>query len=218
VRGELVTFDYRGKSGQRHVRELRDARVAALVRRLLRTPGRDVFKFVEEGEIVDVRRRHVNAYVRAVSGAPFTAKDFRTWAGTVLCASELARALGRDGAPCGRRVANAAVKEVARRLGNTPAVARASYVSPAVLEAFARRRGIGCSLAPDDVIGSAPRGGLHPAERALAAFLRGAGEGSSRGPSLRVVRGGSRGGERSAGPTGATAKPQRRAARSAEAE
>jgi hypothetical protein len=87
-----------------------------------------------------------------------------------------------------------------------------------VLEAFARRRGIGCSLAPDDVLGSAPRGGLHPAERALAALLRGATQGSARGPALRAVRGGSRGGGRSAGPTGAAAKPQRRAARSAEAE
>ncbi len=104
VAGDLVVFDFRGKSGQRQIRELREARVARLVRECLRVRGRDVFKCVEDGEVVDVRRRHVNQYLRAIAGAPFTAKDFRTWAGTLLCASELARrhadpAASRAGTP-----------------------------------------------------------------------------------------------------------------------
>ena len=82
IEGHRIVFDYRGKSGQRQVRELADRRVARLVRALLRVPGRDVFKFVEDGAVVDVRRRHLNAYLREVAGVPFTAKDFRTWAGT----------------------------------------------------------------------------------------------------------------------------------------
>jgi DNA topoisomerase-1 len=213
VTGDTVVFDYRGKSGQRQVRELTDRRVARLVRALLRVPGRDVFKFVEGGEVLDVRRRHVNAYIREISGAPFTAKDFRTWAGTVLCASELARAEVGDAPSRTRReqLAAAAVKAVAARLGNTPAVARASYVSPAVLEGFARGRVLRCGLAPGEVLGQHAGGGLHEVERALVAYLREAP--AAGGPRLRVLPGGGRGGPRPVRAGGAAARPPRAAAR-----
>ncbi|ABC82721.1 DNA topoisomerase IB [Anaeromyxobacter dehalogenans] len=173
VEGDRVVFDFRGKSGRRQVRELEDAPVARLVRTLLRVPGRDVFKFEEGGEVVDVRRRHLNAYLREAAGAPFTAKDFRTWAGTVLCASELA-AREREivpGRTSRRQLEVAAVKAVAARLGNTPAVARASYVSPAVLHAFGEGRVIGCCYAPDE-LGVPVTRGLHPVEAALVRLLR----------------------------------------------
>lgn len=179
VLGDRVIFDYRGKSGQRQVRELRDRRVARLVLELLRVPGRDVFKFVEGGEVVDVRRRHVNACSRHAAGAPFTAKDFRTWAGTLLCASALARA---EAEACGprpaarRRIANAALRDVAARLGNTPAVARASYVSPAVIEGHARGEVLPCCLQDGELPRLAAGAGLHRVERALVAYLRAAGE------------------------------------------
>jgi DNA topoisomerase-1 len=215
VAGDLVVFDYRGKSGQRQIRELRHPRVARLVRDLLRVPGRDVFKFVEDGEVVDVRRRHINAYIREAAGAPFTAKDFRTWAGTLLCASELAQAAARgETAAARKRVATAALRSVAARLGNTPAVVRSSYVSPAVLQGFARGRVIGCCLGTDDVIGLAGRGGLHEAERALAELLSASVPRAPQRPALRFVRGGSRGAQTGAlRPTGSTAKPLTRAAR-----
>ncbi|WP_041450694.1 DNA topoisomerase IB [Anaeromyxobacter dehalogenans] len=173
VQGDRLVFDYRGKSGKRQVRELEDAPVARLVRTLLRVPGRDVFKFEEEGEVVDVRRRHLNAYLREAAGAPFTAKDFRTWAGTVLCASELARREREivPGRTSRRQLEVAAVKVVAGRLGNTPSVARASYVSPAVLQAFGRGKVIGCCYAPDEV-GVAVTRGLHRVEAALVRLLR----------------------------------------------
>lgn len=132
LEGNRVTFDYRGKSGQRQVRELTDRRVARLVRVLLRVPGRDVFKFVEDGAVVDVRRRHLNAYLRDAAGVPFTAKDFRTWAGTLLCASELARRHpdAAEAPPTTRkRLVRDAIEAVASRLGNTPAVARSSYTA-----------------------------------------------------------------------------------------
>jgi DNA topoisomerase-1 len=213
IEGDTVVFDFEGKSGQRQVRELRDRRVARLVRELLRVPGRDVFKFVQGGDVVDVRRRHVNAYLREISGAPFTAKDFRTWAGTVLCASELARIARERGdvRPARKQLAAAAVKAVAARLGNTPAVARASYVSPAVLDGFARGRVLGCCLGPAEVLGQHARGGLHEVERELVAYLRGA---PRRGPEPRVVGGGGRGGAPAVvRPAGAGAQPSRRAAR-----
>jgi DNA topoisomerase-1 len=217
VVGDVVAFDYRGKSGQRQVRELRDRRVARLVRELLRVPGRDVFKFVEDGATVDVRRRHVNAWIRAAAGAPFTAKDFRTWAGTLLCASELARTSERPGeAATRKRLANEAVKAVAARLGNTPSVARASYISPAVFDGFARRRVIDCCLGPDEVVGGVGRGGLHHAERALVTFLRAAE--APRRVARRVVRGGPGETRHATRPTGSTAKPLRRAARAPDSE
>jgi DNA topoisomerase-1 len=222
--GDLVVFDYRGKSGQRQVRELRDRRVAGLVRRLLRLPGRDLFKFVEGGQVIDVRRRHINAYLRASSGAPFTAKDFRTWAGTLVCASELARAAATTagaalaGAPAPgrtahRRTVNAAMKAVAARLGNTPAVARAAYVSPAILEAFSRGRCLERALRPEETPGRTR--GLHPAERALVALLR-ASTRRRRAPLLRLVRGSGAGPARPASAGGRTGKPERRAARAPE--
>lgn len=215
VQGDRVVFDYRGKSGKRHVREIRDLRIARLVRTLLAVPGRDVFKFVEDGRVIDVRRRHLNAYLRDVAGAPFTAKDLRTWAGTVLCASELTlreRELA-PGRTSRERLARSAVIAVAERLGNTPAVARGSYISPAVLDGFARGEVVGACLGQDEVLGLAKNGGLHPAERALARFLRVvARRTSAAAPRLRAIRGGGRP-EAARRPSTAVAMPDRRAAR-----
>ncbi len=215
VQGDRVVFDYRGKSGQRQVREVRDRRIAHLVRELLAVPGRDVFKFVEDGEIVDVRRRHLNAYLREAAGGPFTAKDFRTWAGTLLCASALAEGARElvSGRTSRKRMAQAAVKAVAQRLGNTPAVARGSYVSPAVLDGFARGEVVSCGLAPGDVLGLARGGGLLEAERALVTFLRGV---STRRPARRAR--GPRSDARPVRPrlSGPLGKPVRRAARAPE--
>jgi DNA topoisomerase-1 len=219
VQGRRVVFDYRGKSGKRHVREVRDLRIANLVRELLAVPGRDVFKFVEQGEVIDVRRRHLNAYIRAAAGAPFTAKDFRTWAGTLLCASELALREREivAGRTSRKRLAQAAVTAVADRLGNTPAVARGSYISPAVLDGFARGEVVASCLGPDDVLGLARRGGLHPAERALATFLRGVALRTPGGRGLRAIRGGARA-EATGRPSSAVGMPARRAARGPERE
>ena len=219
VQGTRVVFDYRGKSGKRHVREVRDRRIANLVRELLAVPGRDVFKFVEEGEVIDVRRRHLNAYIREAAGAPFTAKDFRTWAGTLLCASELALREREivAGRTSRKRLAQAAVTAVAERLGNTPAVARGSYISPAVLDGFAQGEVVGSCLRPEDVLGLARGGGLHPAERALARFLEAVARRAPGGPRLRLVRGGARS-EATRRPSSALGKPDRRAARGPERE
>jgi DNA topoisomerase-1 len=169
VEGDLVRFHYTGKSKVHHVRELRDARIARIVKELLRTPGPDLFKFVDdEGRVVDVRRRHINAYIRQAMGGPFTAKDFRTWAGTLLCACELARQ-GQAEQAQRKKLLVAAVKATAERLGNTPAVCRASYIFPAVLQGFTRGKVIGAVFG--DLEELARQRGLHGAERALLTFL-----------------------------------------------
>jgi DNA topoisomerase-1 len=115
VEGSVVRLDFPGKSGKRQMRELDDKQVAAIVRRLAREPG-EVFKYrAETGEWIDVRRRDVNDYIKETMGARFTAKDFRTWAGTVLCACALARAGAQAGETrtARRKKMVAAVRETA---------------------------------------------------------------------------------------------------------
>jgi len=137
VRGPRIAFRFRGKSGKVHEFGIRDRDLSRIVKRCQDLPGQELFQYRDAGG----RRRtvdsgDVNAYLRALSGRDFTAKDFRTWAGTVRAAFALA-ALP---APASQRQARAAVKEaigeVARRLGNTPAICRKSYVHPAVVDSF----------------------------------------------------------------------------------
>jgi DNA topoisomerase I len=219
VEGDTVTFDYRGKSGQRQVRGLEDRRVARLVTELLAVPGRDVFKWVEaDGTVVDVRRRHLNDYIRAAAGAPYTAKDFRTWAGTLLCATALARA-AREAVPgrmSPKAVANAAVKAVAARLGNTPAVARSAYISPAVLAGFAKGQVLACDVDAVQAITTRDQRALDEAEAALAAFLRAASPRASTPAAVVKLAARVASATPATRPTGATGEPLARAARGPE--
>jgi DNA topoisomerase I len=138
IEGEEIVFDFPAKSGQRRVQSIRDAEVKAAIEamRRRRSGPDDLLVFREDGAWRDVRSEDVNAYLRAKAGDGFSAKDFRTWHGTVLTAVELAR----EGAPTskggGERAIRTAVKRVAERLGNTPAVCRSSYIDPRVLDRF----------------------------------------------------------------------------------
>jgi len=137
VEGTSIRFRFRGKSGQRHEVGIRDRRLAAIVRRCQDLPGQDLFQYVDDdGATHDVVSDDVNDYLREISGADVTAKDFRTWAGTVLAYRALrALAPGEDERAARHNVVEA-VRLTAGRLGNTPAVARNSYVHPAILEAY----------------------------------------------------------------------------------
>jgi DNA topoisomerase-1 len=172
VKGDTVTFDFPGKSGQRQYRELKDRQVARAVRELLKVPGRDVFKFtLDDGAVVDVRRRHINAYIQETMGEDYSAKDFRTWAGTLICACALARArVERHDTKVRKKTLVAAVKEVSEHLGNTPAVARASYISAPVLTHFERGRVVDRYFQTVDEVHSTSHG-LHCSEKALLQLL-----------------------------------------------
>jgi DNA topoisomerase I len=137
VKGESVRLSFRGKSGKEHVVGLRDRRVARIVKRCQELPGQELFQYVDaEGVVRDVGSADVNAYLREISGQDFTAKDFRTWAGTVLAAQAL-RALEEAATERDvKRNVVRAVEAVAKSLGNTPAVCRKCYVHPAILEAY----------------------------------------------------------------------------------
>jgi DNA topoisomerase-1 len=137
VTGSSVTFRFRGKGGQTHRVGLRDRRLAAVIRRCQELPGQDLFQYVDgQGELRDVTSDDVNGYLREASGGDFTAKDFRTWAGTLLAYRALRALQPEDHGPAARRNVVPAMRATAERLGNTPAVARGSYVHPAVLEAY----------------------------------------------------------------------------------
>jgi DNA topoisomerase-1 len=137
VDGTAVRFRFKGKSGQTHEVGLRDRRLAALVRRCQELPGQELFQYEDpDGEVRDVSSDDVNAYIRDAARGDFTAKDFRTWAGTVLAYRALRALQPADGDRASKRNVVEAIRETADLLGNTPAVARRSYVHPAVLEAY----------------------------------------------------------------------------------
>ncbi|HET7169798.1 MAG TPA: hypothetical protein VFI69_11420 [Candidatus Limnocylindrales bacterium] len=137
IEGTAIRFRFRGKSGLLHEVGLRDRRLAALVRRCQELPGQELFQYLDDDGVPrDVASDDVNDYLREASGGDFTAKDFRTWAGTVLAYRALRALQPEDHAPAAKRNVVEAIRTTADRLGNTPAVARGSYVHPAILEAY----------------------------------------------------------------------------------
>ena len=166
VEGSKLRLRFRGKSGIEHEVALEDPRIARVVRRCQAMPGQELFQYEDEAgvrRVVD--SADVNDYIREASGANFTAKDFRTWHATVHALDLWAAQCEAE--PSCRRTANQLLKEVAKRLGNTVAVCKKSYVHPHVLETLA-------SIADPDKLASltpARRAGLVAAERRLLAFL-----------------------------------------------
>jgi DNA topoisomerase-1 len=137
VNGTRLRFDFIGKSGKRHVVELSDRRVARIMRSLQELPGQELFQYLDEdGVRQTVESADVNAYLRQICEADFTAKDFRTWAGTVLTAWTLREFESSGSATALRRNITAAIKRVACQLGNTPAVCRSSYIHPEILNCY----------------------------------------------------------------------------------
>jgi DNA topoisomerase IB len=146
--GNELVFDFPAKSGQRRVQSVRDAAALRAVEAMRRRRGgpEDLIVFHENGAWHDVRSDDVNAYIQAEIGERFSAKDFRTWHGTVLAAVELAGAPAPKSRSGAEREIKAAVKAVAAALGNTPAVCRASYIDPRLFERF--REGGTIEVAP----------------------------------------------------------------------
>ena len=173
VTGTQVRFRFRGKSGRQHEVGIRDRRLATVVRRCQDLPGQELFQYVgDDGEPHDVASDDVNDYLREISGIDITAKDFRTWAGTVLAYRALrALAPGTDDRSSRKNVVEA-VRLTSDRLGNTPAVARRSYVHPAILEAY-MDGSIGGALleAAEDQTAPPPTPDLRE-ERQVVALLR----------------------------------------------
>ncbi len=137
VSGAKVHFHFKGKSGKWHDIDLNDRKLAAALKKMGDLPGQTLFQYRDEnGETHGIESSDVNAYIKEIAGEEFTAKDFRTWAGTVsasLVLAEFDKFEDESGAQANIVLA---VKHVAQRLGNTPAVCRKAYIHPAVLEAY----------------------------------------------------------------------------------
>ena len=137
VKGATVTFDFKGKSGIEHTIDLHDRRLAAIIKRCQDLPGYELFQYIDsEGNRRSVDASDVNEYLRQITNEDFTAKDFRTWAGTVLAALALAEVAAFTSKRQARRNIVRAVESVSRRLGNTPAICRKGYVHPAGIDAY----------------------------------------------------------------------------------
>jgi len=172
VEGSAITFRFRGKSGQRHEVGLRDRRLAGVVRRCRDLPGQELFQYEgADGEPHDIASDDVNAYLATIAPG-VTAKDFRTWAGTVLAYRALrAIGAGRTDREKQRNIA-AAIRETADNLGNTPAVARSAYVHPAVVDAYLDGRIRAALVAAAEDSDEAPGATGPDEERAVIALLR----------------------------------------------
>jgi len=167
VEASAIRFVFRGKSGKEHVVTLHDRRLARVVRACRDLPGQELFQYIDaRGKRRSIGSGDVNQYVREISREDFTAKDFRTWAGTVLAAKSLAAVRERHSGQVTKRDLVRAVESVAERLGNTKAVCRKSYIHPAVLAAYMEGETI-----PPAPGGASRRGLLSADERAVLTLL-----------------------------------------------
>ena len=169
IDGSRIHLNFRGKHGIRHETDINDGRLARIVKDCRDLPGYELFQYLDEGS-----QRHaigsadVNDYLREISGSDFTAKDFRTWNGTVLAVRYLKISESPTSATAGKRLVSGAIKNVAQQLGNTPAVCRKAYVHPVVLNAYLEG-----SLEPE-AARSKPSDGLTDEEQCVLGLLEAA--------------------------------------------
>lgn len=173
VNGSEVRFFFTGKGGQEVEAGVRDRRLASVIRRCDELPGQHLFQYVDEdGDRQKIDSADVNAYIRDATGGEFTAKDFRTWAATVIVAEALSGVPPPSSARDRARRENAAIDRAARRLGNTRAVCRRSYVHPAIPDLFARGELPHVEMESTDHLPTDVDEGLSAAERAVMRALR----------------------------------------------
>jgi len=170
LKGAHLRFRFRGKSGRQHEVDIRDRQVAKVISRLQDLPGQELFQYIDDdGKVHDVRSQDVNDYLRGITNENFTAKDFRTWAGTLLSALALNAQGGFKTNKEGKANVKRAISAVAQLLGNTPAICRKCYVHPAIIEAYlsgTQIAGLG------QAIKNSAKINLHAVERAVLKSLR----------------------------------------------
>jgi DNA topoisomerase I len=162
VEGATLKFRFKGKSGKQWNLQLRDRRVAKIVRACQDLPGQRLFEYVDDdGAVREITSADVNAYLKEITCRDVTAKDFRTWAGTVLAALALQEAEAADSQATVKKNVKAAIGRVAARLGNTPTICRKCYVHPEILEGYMQ----------GELLLEIKRGADHPEEAAVLALL-----------------------------------------------
>ena len=173
INGSTIAFEFRGKSGKAHKVSTRDRRLARIVRACHELPGQELFQyFDDEGVRRDVDSADVNAYLQEITGEPFTAKDFRTWAGTVLASLALSEFENFDTKAAAKRNVTRAIEQVANHLGNTVAVCRKSYIHPAILDSYVEGSLLECLKGQVEETLREDLDGLSGEEAAVLAFLQ----------------------------------------------
>jgi DNA topoisomerase-1 len=173
VDGSDVQFHFIGKSGKQWTTRIRDRRVAKIIRACQELPGQELLQYrAEDGSNQDVTSSDVNAYLREITGQDITAKDFRTWAGTVLAAVALKEVETFDSEAQAKKNIRAAIEKVAARLGNTPAICRKCYVHPEVLDTYLEGTLVDEITARSEKLLRDKLAGLEPEEAAILALLR----------------------------------------------
>ncbi len=170
VRAGTMRFQFQGKGGKRHEIDLHDPRLAKIVRQAQELPGQTLFQYIDDqGEVQRIASEDVNAYLREIGGEAFSAKDFRTWAATVLAAEALLAFEPFTSQAQAKQNMLSAIKRVAQRLGNTPAICRKSYIHPLVLNGYLEGVVVKVLKPRAELV---PRTRLTPLERAVLNFLR----------------------------------------------
>jgi len=173
VEGSDIRFRFTGKSGKQWSLKIKDRRVAKIIRACQELPGQELLQYRgEDDSIQDVTSSDVNAYLRETTGKDITAKDFRTWAGTVLAAIALKEVESFDGAAQAKRNLRGAIERVSARLGNTPTICRKCYVHPEVLNAYLDGTLVVQITAKVEKMLRDEMAGLEPEEAAVLAMLR----------------------------------------------
>ncbi len=173
VTGSSIHFSFKGKSGKEHQIDVRDRRLASIIRRLQGLPGQHLFQYDDEhGQPQSIDSDDVNEYLRRISGQEFTAKDFRTWAGTVLAAQALQAFTAVDSEAEAKQNIVRAIEEVATRLGNTRTVCRKCYVHPEILDGYIDGSLLGTLTQNIDAELREDLSNLPPEEAAVLVFLR----------------------------------------------
>lgn len=173
INGATVKFRFRGKSGKNHSIALTDRRLARIVKRCRDIPGYELFQYIDDnGERQTIDSADVNEYLREITGQDFTAKDFRTWAGTVLATLALQECEAFASETQAKRQIAQAITSVAERLGNTPSICRKCYVHPAVIDSYLDGTMIeSLQQRVEQELEDAPEG-LEPEERAVMRLLK----------------------------------------------
>jgi DNA topoisomerase-1 len=173
IEGSQMRFRFTGKGGKQWMLKVNDRRIAKIVRACQELPGQELLQYLDEnGKPQDVTSGDVNAYLREISGQDITAKDFRTWAGTVLAALELSEIGGFTSSAQAKRNLKTAMERVASRLGNTATICRKCYVHPEALKCYLEG-GLALEIqVAADLASRLDRSGLQPQEAAVLALLR----------------------------------------------
>lgn len=172
IHGAEVTFHFKGKSGVKHNIELRDRRLAKIIQKCHDLPGHELFEYKDKkGNVHSIGSTQVNQYLKEISGEDFTAKDFRTWYGTVLAAEALAAFEEFDSQAQAKKNVLKAIESVAKKLGNTKAICKKCYIHPAIMDSYIDKTLLKNLKVEMKSIVSKPSSHLDPLEAAVIAFL-----------------------------------------------